>query len=189
MKSRLLALATSLWLVGCAGVQPLPVPRKSLNEFSVDARFALRFAAPGQAAHSSGGRLNWQHRAAGDQILLANPIGIGIAEIEATPDSARLRTADGRVFESADPDALVEEVTGQPLPIRRMPAWLLGRAGRHGRLALDDHGRPLSLAEAGWSIDYQYDSPDVDAPPSRLTIRRGEAIELRLRIEEWKSTP
>ena len=114
MKSRISALACSLLLAACASVQPVSLPRESLQEFAIDARFALRFSAPGEAAQSSGGRLNWQHRQASDQILLANPIGVGIAEIEATPAGARLRTADGRVFESTDPDALVGEITGQP---------------------------------------------------------------------------
>ncbi len=189
MKSRLATLLSGALLAACASVQPISLPRESLSEFAIDARFALRFTAPGAAPKSSSGRLNWQHRVGDDQILLANPIGVGTALIASDARGARLRTADGRVFQSNDPDALVGEITGQHLPIRRIPDWLLGRTGKHGHLAQDEQGRPLRLAEAGWKIDYEYDSPEADAPPSRLTIRRGSELELRLRIEEWKSTP
>lgn len=189
MKSRLIALLAGALLAACASVQPLPLPRETLREFAIDARFALRFTAPGAAVQSSSGRLNWLHRAADDQILLANPIGVGIAEIASDAAGARLRTADGRVFQSADADALIGEVTGQPIPIRRIPDWLLGRVGGHGQLEQDHQGRPQRLAEAGWNIDYEYDSPAADATPSRLTIRRGSEVELRLRIEQWKNPP
>ncbi|HLO63675.1 MAG TPA: lipoprotein insertase outer membrane protein LolB, partial [Azonexus sp.] len=99
----LLALAFGL-LVGCASVPPAALsPRDEVRNFSLDARFALRATLPGQAAQSSGGRLTWTHLHDSDRILVANPLGYGVAEIDAGPTLSRLRTADGKERQSGDP--------------------------------------------------------------------------------------
>ena len=43
--------------------------------------------------------------------------------------------------------------------------------------------------EAGWQVDYAYADDTPDALPERVTLRRADEIELRLRIEEWKTAP
>lgn len=187
MKRRALLLA-ALLLGGCAAtpMRP-PAARQAVGDFAFDARFALRSVSAAGETQTAGGRLSWSHRADGEHILLANPLGVGIAEIESAPGRARLRTADGKHYEADDPDLLVEQVTGQPLPVGRLPAWLLGRSS--GETTRDAAGRPAHLADAGWLIDYAYDDDSGDALPTRITLRRGDAIELRLRIEEWRTTP
>jgi outer membrane lipoprotein LolB len=112
-----------------------------------------------------------------------------LAEIETTPELSRLRTAEGKQRESTDPDALIEEVTGQRLPVTRLPAWLLGRSGGSARIAPDPFGRPGKLQEDGWQVDYLYDDETPAALPSRLNISRDGEIELKLRIEAWKESP
>jgi outer membrane lipoprotein LolB len=177
-------------LAGCATTPPgLPAPRDQVRDFTLDARFALRVSLPERPAESSGGRLAWEHKNGNDRILVSNPLGIGLAEIETSPERARLHTADGQTRESSDADALMEEVTGQPLPVRQLPNWLLGRAQRPGNIESDGQGRPLRLAEAGWQIDYAYADDAPDALPSSVTLRRASEVELRLRIEEWKTAP
>jgi outer membrane lipoprotein LolB len=83
----------------------------------------------------------------------------------------------------------MEEVTGQRLPISRLPAWLLGRASTAAQIDKDEQQRPTQLREAGWQIDYAYDDDAAAALPARLTLSRDQEIELRLRIEEWKENP
>lgn len=187
---RLLLLAAALLLGACASVprQPLAA-RDAVRSFAIEARFALRVTLPGQTPQSGGGRLDWTHDGQGDRILIANPLGFGIAEIVATPTLSSLHTAEGRTLKSADPDALIEEVTGQRLPVARLPGWLLGRGGTDARLERDAAGRPLRLRDGDWNIDYTYDDETADALPSRLTMARGNEIELRLRIEQWRETP
>jgi len=184
-----LLLASSL-LAACAGVPPAALPgREEIGNFALEARFALRVTPPEQAAQSSGGRLSWEHRQSGDRVLISSPLGYGLAESETTPTLSRLHTADGKTLESTDPDALMEEATGQRLPVRQLPAWLLGRSGGSAQLTHDALRRPSTLSEAGWRIDYAYDDDAPGALPSRLTLIRPGEIELRLRIEEWKETP
>jgi len=185
----LLALACSL-LTACATLPPPALPaRDEMRNFALESRFALRATLPGQPPQSSGGRLSWSHHGSHDRILLANPIGVGLAEIDATPERSQLRTADGKTQESADPDALIEEATGLRLPVARLPAWLLGRAGGTAQITADPYGRPGRLNEGGWQVDYFYEDASPNALPSRLTISRPGEIELKLRIEEWRENP
>jgi len=184
------ALLACSVLAGCASTPSgTPAPRDQVRDFTLDARFALRVSLPERPAESSGGRLAWEHRNGNDRILVSNPLGVGLAEIETTPTLSRLHTADGQTRESVDADALMEEITGQPLPIRRLPDWLLGRASPTARLKKDELGRPLRLAEAGWLIDYAYADAAPDALPELVTLSRNGEIELRLRIEEWRLAP
>jgi outer membrane lipoprotein LolB len=184
-----LLLAAGL-LTGCAGLSPATLsPRDQIRDFSLTGRFALRVTLPGEKAQSSGGRLTWTHQNRSDRVLLASPLGYGLAEIETTPTLSRLKTAEGKTRESDDPDALIEEITGQRLPVTRLPAWLLGRGGGGARIEPDAFGRPGTLHEAGWQVDYSYDDETPAALPARLTISRDGEIELKLRIEEWKETP
>lgn len=190
MSLRFVVLLAGSLLAGCASVPPAALPgREQIREFALEARFALRITLPDQAAQSSGGRLSWEHRNGSDRVLVANPLGYGVAEIDTTPTLSRLRTANGEIHESADADGLMEEVTGQRLPITRLPAWLLGRSDGTAEISRDDHDRPARLREAGWQIDYAYDDETPTALPARLTLSRDGEIELRLRIEEWKENP
>ncbi len=184
-----LLLACGL-LAACATTLPETRPvRDELGNFALDARFALRISLPDRLPESSGGRLAWQHQNGANRILISSPLGVGIAEIETSPTLSRLRTADGQTRESADADVLMEEVTGQPLPIRQLPDWLLGRTGASSRLEKDGYGRPLRLSEGPWQIDYAYADDTPGGLPERVTLRRAGEIELRLRIEEWKAIP
>lgn len=182
--------AGSLLLAGCATTAPSQLPgREQIRDFALEARFALRVTPPEQAAQSSGGRLSWEHKNGEDRLLIANPLGIGLAEIEISPGLARLRTGDGKRYESSDPDALLAEVTGQALPVSRLPAWLLGKAGHNTPVDKDASGRPARFSEAGWQIEYAYADETEGALPIRLTLSHAPDIELRLRIEEWKDAP
>jgi outer membrane lipoprotein LolB len=186
----LAGLLAGVLLAGCTTLPPTaPLHRGQVRDFALEARFALRVSAPGQAPQSAGGRLSWTHRRDHDRILVSSPLGYGLAEIETTPTLSRLKTSDGKTRESSDPDALMEEATGQRLPVARFPAWLLGRPDGAARIELDALGRPTQLHEAGWQVDYAYDDETSDALPARVTLNRDGEIELRLRIEEWKENP
>jgi outer membrane lipoprotein LolB len=175
-----------LLLTACAGVpREQPLARDQLEDFVLEARFSLRVSQPGKAPQSAGGRLSWQQKGAGGRILLSSPLGFALAEITSEPGHATLRTANGEVRESDNPERLIEDMTGQRLPVQRIPDWLLGRAGNQATMTHDPAGRPQQLDEAGWQVDYHYEDSAVDALPSRLTIKHGSDLELRLRIETW----
>ena len=189
MKNRLIGLLTASLLAGCATNPTLPLtPRDAITNFAVDGRFALKIIHADGQQENSGGRISWTHENQMDRVLLANPLGIGLAEIESTPEKTQLRTGDGKIFEAENPDQLIAEVTGQPLPMSHLPAWLLGRPNGNGQIENDPMGRPIRLQEGEWRIEYAYENDTPDAPPMRLNAF-GKTMELRLRIENWKTNP
>lgn len=190
MKALFTTLIIGSLLAGCTSLPPSPMPsRDKVGDFALEARFALRVSLPEQPPQSSGGRLSWTHKNGDNHVLLSSPLGYGMAEIDTTPVLSRLRTGAGKTHESSDPETLIEEVTGQRLPITPLPAWLLGRANHSAQIERDERLRPTRLHEDGWQIDYTYDDETPGALPARLTLRRDQEIELRLRIEEWKESP
>ena len=72
--------------------------------------------------------------------------------------------------------------------MRQLSGWLLGR-GAQAQVAADALGRPAQLSESGWQVDYASADDDPGALPERVTLRRTETLELRLRIENWKTAP
>ncbi|MBL8448643.1 MAG: outer membrane lipoprotein LolB [Dechloromonas sp.] len=181
------AIFAALLLAGCASLPPSSADRDSVGDFALDARFALRSERPGEPPAHASGRLSWTHEAGRDSILLSSPFGQGLAEITVDADGARLRSGDGRLRQASDPATLVREATGYTLPLGELPAWLLGRAHSPGALSRDAQGRPARLREDGWTVDYAYDDPRPGALPAGLTITRESELELRLRIEDWKT--
>ncbi|MFV5213712.1 lipoprotein insertase outer membrane protein LolB [Azonexus caeni] len=189
MIRRLIGCCAALLVAACAQLPAGPLPQRGeLENFAVAGRFALLTRQADGSSESTGGRLDWTHSRDGDRLLLANPLGIGVAELYSGGGQARLITSDGQTREAADAEQLLAEVTGQALPIGRLAGWLLGRAGPGGRLERDAFDRPLRLDEAGWRVDYAYADDDPAAPPMRLTASNA-VLELRLRIETWKALP
>jgi hypothetical protein len=78
-------------------------PREQVGNFSLEARFALRIRLPGAAEQSSSGRLSWEQRGNSSRLLVSNPLGYGVAEIDSVPGHATLRTTNGETQDSDDP--------------------------------------------------------------------------------------
>lgn len=189
--------AALLFLAACTSLPPAPgappLPRDAVKDFTLDGRFSLQLNRPDGSAEQAAGRLHWQHdhetgdRAANDQMQLATPLGSGLAELRFTPGAALLVTSDRRQLRGADPAALLQDATGYPLPVTRLPHWLLGRtSGADERLHRDARQRPQHLESPPWRIDYRYPDEHPDALPQRLDISHPE-IRLRLFIEQWQT--
>jgi outer membrane lipoprotein LolB len=206
---RLAFLSVVFCLSACSGLTPhadgKSAPgRDALRSFALDGRFALR-----HEDKSYSGRLSWRHAEAkegsdrnedsdnSDEILLASPLGQGLAEIVSNAGGARLTTSDGRSYAGENAEVLTQRVLGYPLPLGKLADWVRGRrhrgaaGGPVASLEADAIARPLRLREDGWRIDYEYDSDDPQALPGRLFIERtGEGgFDLRLRIDEWGPAP
>lgn len=185
--TRFLLLVAAL-LAACASPMRTPpaTARSEWRDFTLQARFSLRLESTDGRGQNASGRLSWQHSATTDQLLLADPLGQGVAELESSRAGASLRLANGETRRASDAARLLQDSLGYSLPVAQLPAWLLGRASDSGILVLDAQGRPGQLREAGWQIDYAYEDEAPTSLPARLIIQRPGEIELRLRIEEWR---
>lgn len=180
----LAAAAVALLLAGCATVPEggTTVARDGLDDFAIEGRFSLRHEDKNYS-----GRLSWRHQGTSDEVLLASPFGQGIAQITTGDAGAQLVTNDGKTYAAATSELLTRQVLGYPLPLAQLADWVRGRAAL--AFETDTQGRPLRLRDDAWRIDYEYDSDDAQALPSRLVAQRSDGVELRLRIDEWTALP
>ncbi|TLD47502.1 MAG: Outer-membrane lipoprotein LolB [Accumulibacter sp.] len=180
-------LLTAVALAACSSQpalrqdRPAALQRDQLQDFVLVGRFALRHATQNYA-----GRIEWQHAAGRDTLLLASPFGQGIAEITGDAKGARLRSSDGSEQVAASSDELLLTVLGYPVSLGRLLAWLRGSDGGNGRFEHDTLGRPLRLQHEDWRIAYEYDDDAPQALPGRLFVEREGGFVLRLRIDEWR---
>lgn len=177
----------ALCLGACASLLPpeesgaLP-QRDQLFSFTLEGRFSLRHEEKSYA-----GRLSWRHVGDTDELLLASPFGQGMAEIVSNAGGVRLNTSDGKSYAADDAETLTQQVLGYPLPLSQLLDWVRGRAPDGEFDPPDAFGRPLRLRQNDWRIAYEYDSDDPQALPGRLFVQREGVLELRLRIDEWRS--
>ena len=163
-------------LAACA---TLPAPSEETPAFELSGRVAVRYG--GEAAS---GRAEWRHSAATDDLIIANPIGQGIAEIARRGDAYTLVTADGKRYAASDPEALTQDVLGWRLPLAGLPDWVRGRplAGVPAETRYDG-ARLGMLQQSGWTIEYlEYGENGL---PRRLRLYR-DTLDIRLVIEEWR---
>lgn len=153
-------------LAGCAAVpqHPLRPPVAEITAFAISGRIAVR-----QGAVRHYAQIDWRHTPARDEILLATPLGQGMAEIERDAAGARLTLADKRSYEAADWSELSDKIFGFRLPLGASVRWLLGE----------------NADAEGWRttvVERESDAPD--ALPSVIELERDD-IAVRLKIDEW----
>jgi outer membrane lipoprotein LolB len=162
---------------GCATL-PAPVATEP-PAFELSGRVAVRYGAD-----SATGRAEWRHSAAADDLVIASPLGQGIAELTRRGDTYTLVTADGKRHTASDAETLTEGVLGWRLPLAGLPEWVRGRA-MPGVPAEQkrDGARLAELVQSGWTIAYlEYGDNGL---PRRIRLTR-ETLDIRLVIEEWR---
>lgn len=176
------------WLVaGCAALPPgapAAVERHLEQRFELVGRMAV---SEGERSASMG--VEWRH-GAGDEWLFLSPLGQVVARIESDGRGALLQASGQEPLRAASVQELMGRVLGLAPPVEGVAAWVQGfpRDGARVR-RLDEVGRPASVADAGWIIDYlEYAGPQADARPRRLEAAWGGA-RLKLVIDQWTVLP
>ena len=147
-------LIATLFIAGCAvGTGAKRQFGPEINQWS--GRLALSVASEPPQSFSAGFNLSGQ--ADTGELTLTSPLGNILAVMQWQPGQALLRQGEQtRQFDSVE--ALAAEVTGAPIPVRALFAWLRGQkedvAGWHADLSQLEGGRlsaqrqmPLPTAE------------------------------------------
>lgn len=166
-------------LSACASLPERDAPLAA-DGFEVAGRVAVRY---GEEAAS--GRVAWRHSGGGDDLLISNPIGQGLAEITGRRGNYTLRTADGKEFNAPDAESLTEQALGWPLPLSGLPEWIRGREAAGAPAQRTMNGARLGeLRQLGWHIEYlAWD--EEKGLPQRMRLRRDD-LDIRLAIESWQ---
>ena len=172
---RFLFPLAALALAACAAVAPsLEKP-----EFDLAGRLAARYGNESFSAN-----LAWRHARHGDEMLITNALGAGIARIAREGDIIVLTTAEPREYRAADAEELTEQVLGFRVPLAGLAQWVRGRPSTESPASAEyaPDGRLLSLQQGGWNIEYLEYAGKL---PSRMRLAY-PGIELRLAISQWK---
>lgn len=176
---RVLAAAAALLLTACAGLSSL----SSVDgvEFELSARLAVRYGE-----EASSGNLAWRHRVDGDEVLITNPFGQGVARVVRDRALVTLTTQDAREYRAQDAETLTDRVLGFRLPLAGLTDWVRARAAPGpSRAKRDARGRLTELEQSGWRIEYLAFRDDGELP-SRMRLTY-PGLELRLAISDWRS--
>lgn len=156
-------------------------------------RLSVRYLKNGrdEALHGS---FTWLQRPDTTVINLLSPLGQTLAVITITPTSAAIEQSGQPTRIAAEPDALVADVLGWPLPIAGLRDWLQGFAidaqGRRNAVAFNDT-TALKTGD-GWTLKYAtWDNSDAAHPhPKRIDMTRNTTeageVAIRLVIDSWQ---
>jgi outer membrane lipoprotein LolB len=174
------AFAAAAILGACATVPTETLPP---GGFIVSGRVAVRYGT-----EAASGRVLWRHSEMSDDLVIATPLGQGIAEITRRDGGYTLVRANGERLTAADPEQLTEQALGWALPLAGLPDWLQGRPQSGTPAEVRRAGdRVAELRQLGWTIEYT--SYDEEAKlPKRVRLTRGE-LDIRLAIESWQLAP
>lgn len=175
-------------LVGCAPLRPPASPAATLpqplEQFRLEGRISIK---SGEQAFAGG--IRWQHDGPRDEILLTAPMGQGVAQLRREPDRVRLITAEGREYEAASGEALLEQVLGVRLPVEGMLHWVIGlpRPEAQYTLSWGEAGRVASLVQDGWQLEYARHQQQAGRwLPGRVFARRDDDLQFRLVVDTWQ---
>ena len=185
-------------LVVAQKAQPKPVTTLSpweqrqqrmmqMQSWDMSGRAALKFNSD---AWTFG--LSWLQKNKQQYVLqIKNPItGTLVAQLEQSPGNAVLK-AQGKVYNGADAERLLENQLRVKMPVNGMPYWVRGVMAPQyakGQVKLDGAGRPTQIIQQGWVIDYsQYQGADFAAMPGRINIsRQQDKVNVRVLARQWK---
>jgi outer membrane lipoprotein LolB len=180
-----LGAAALLALAACTTV-PKPLGDGSDGAFARVGRFAISVTYDDGKQDAVQGGFAWRDDGLRYRLDLTSPLGSTQARVDGEPGLAVLTRSDGRRTQAADPDALVDEAMGSPVPVSGLRYWMRGRLPEGAaaeNLQRDDQGRPLAFTQNGWSARLsRYD----DLGPQLLVLQRGEAqrqISVRLVVD------
>jgi len=172
-----------IMLAGCA-TAPQPIAGAG-GAFARTGRFAISVSyAEGRQEAVQGG-FAWLDDGVTYRLDLTNPLGSTEARVDGRPGTAVLTRANGSHLEAVDPDALVEDALGSPVPVGGLRDWLRGKVGsaESSGLRRDVQGRPETFEQDGWQASLsRYDT----LGPRLLVLRREEplrSISVRLVVD------
>jgi len=140
------------------------------SEWSVSGRLGL-------SDGERGGSLAFDWQADGDRhrVQLRTLAGGQQWWLEFDPDGARLTGSDLEEHVDPDPDRLVLDATGWPIPVRWMTDWLVGMpAPDRARLDFASDGTLAALTVDDWTLEFRRFSvpPGYDVlMPARIEAR------------------
>ncbi|MEO8161841.1 MAG: lipoprotein insertase outer membrane protein LolB, partial [Arenimonas sp.] len=182
-------------LAGCSAAPPRPAVDADAGAQAL--REALLASQPdwgfhGRVALSQDGKggnagIRWRQHGTAYDIELQAPITRQSWRLHSEGGRVALEGLDGGRREGTDAEAMLLEATGWRIPVAAMTAWVRGARGSGtAQLAIDPQGRPATLLQGGWSVEYRGWFEGEPPLPQKLFARK-DGASVRLVVEAWES--
>ena len=186
-------LVLALLVTGCALREPRPQGAwlaERVDWFEAHQQWSVR-GRLGLSDGKRGGSLAMTWRADGRKhvVLLRTVAGGRQWRLEMGPSGATLTGSEIDRLHGPDPDLLVEQAVGWPIPVRWMSQWLRGLpAPRSASTGYAEDGVLATLAWAGWQLEFdrwrRLDGAGV-LLPVRVTANK-PPHRLRAALSNWQ---
>ena len=182
-----------LLLAACAPRSPRPAAvadpaAQQAREAALAARPDWGFrgrVAISQGENGGNAGIRWRQRGADFDIELNAPITRQSWRLASRAGRVTLAGLEGGERSGSDAEALLLEATGWRIPVAAMASWARGARGQgSAEFSSDPAGRPATLLQDGWAIEYRGWFAGEPALPQRVFARQGEAS-VRLVVEAW----
>ena len=137
--------------------------------------------------------LNWAQRNPQAYVMqINNPVTGGvIARLSRNKQVISLLSDDGRIYRDTDEERLLKSQSGVTLPLKGMQHWVRGLTSplyKVDKLVLDSRGRPLTIYQAGWKINYfNYMGGAYHSLPRKVVITRDkDDVYLKMIVKQWQ---
>lgn len=180
--------AAACVLAGCATQAPSPTAG-SQDELSRFGRFALKVEQFGRDPEAVQGGFTWVDTGTQLNLDLTNPFGTILARVVVNQAGSTLTRSNGEILQAATPDALVELVLGQAIPVQGLRDWLRLDMTQQAlslmqQVTRDPQGRVQGFEQNGWRVQRsRFDA----LGPQLLVLNRndqGKSIAIRLIIDQ-----
>ncbi len=155
-----------------------------LHKWNFNGRLALSRNKEGWSA-----KLNWQQQGDHYRLRLQAPLGQGGYELSGAPGEVRIITAEGKRYQAASAEQLLQQTLGWTLPVTGLGYWVRGIPQpdlRYRSIGLDAQGRLSDLDQAGWRISILgYIKVGEYSLPGKIFMAN-DALKIRLVIDAWR---
>lgn len=197
--SRLRALILGLAVLVLAACAPQRIRQDDATlsaqaEREASLRDATRWQLAGRIAVSNGddggnAQIDWRQDGKRYDLTLNAPVTGKRWHLYGDADRATLEGARAEPLVERDAASLLEREIGWHVPVVELEYWVRGlRAPKApAELVFDEHNRPATLKQSGWTIEYRDWFDDATpALPRKVFATRGK-YRVRLFVESWQA--
>ncbi|MFP4208834.1 MAG: lipoprotein insertase outer membrane protein LolB [Wenzhouxiangella sp.] len=137
-----------------------------------------------------GGQMTFDWRGQGDQhdLRLRSVVGGKQWRLLFNPDGALIEGSDVGLVRADNPDMLVSEIVGWPIPVSRLAWWLRGlTATPEDQVSFADDGTLATIGSGDWTLEYVRFEQPAAGP---LMPERVEALSppyrVRMILRTWR---
>ena len=156
---------------------------KDINQWQISGRFVAQ-----SESEYWNGNIQWSQNSDQYNIFVSGPLSSGSFSLEGDSTQSTLKLAEDKIYESINPELLLEDHIGLRLPIKNLRYWVVGSPSPldDSQIILNKDGLLGELSQMGWDITFKtYTKINNILLPRKIFLENTE-YDVRLVIQNWK---